>query len=386
MPPGRVTLVVGTVAGGTGTHVRMLAEGLAGRGITVSVAGPSSADSRFSFSALPAVSFCAVEIGERPRAGDLRALSRLRRLLTRPASPGGGPSGEGQVAHAHGLRAGALTVLALLGARRRPAIVVSVHNAPPPGRGPAGIVYRVLERVAARGADLVLCVSPDLEARMRAAGARRVAPAVIAAPAAGPAAAATGAGPPGREPDAVAGATITAQARPVVLAVGRLAAQKGFAALLDAAVTWRDLDPRPLVVFAGEGPLATELRARAIALDVAAVFRGHVGDVPALLEKAAVLVMPSQWEGQPLVLQEALRAGVPVVATRVGGIPALTGDDAALLVPPGDARALAAAVRSVLCDPALAARLRAAAAGRAAGLPAPADALRAALTSYAAAR
>jgi glycosyltransferase involved in cell wall biosynthesis len=393
MPPGRVTLVVGTVAGGTGTHIRMLAEGLAGRGITVSVAGPSSADSRFSFSALPAVSFCAVEIGKRPRAGDLRALSRLRRLLTRPAgSGGGGPSGEGQVAHAHGLRAGALTVLALLGARRRPAIVVSVHNAPPPGRGAAGIVYRVLERVAARGADLVLCVSPDLEARMRAAGARRVGPAVIAAPAAGPEAAVTGpatafpgAGAPGREPDAVAGATITAEARPVVLAVGRLAAQKGFAALLDAAVTWRDLDPRPLVVFAGEGPLATELRARAIALDVAAVFCGHVGDVPALLAKAAVLVMPSQWEGQPLVLQEALRAGVPVVATRVGGIPALTGEDAALLVPPGDARALAAAVRSVLCDPALAARLRAAAAGRAAARPAPADALRAVLASYAAA-
>jgi len=215
---------------------------------------------------------------------------------------------------------------------------------------------------------------------MRAAGSRRVAPAVIAAPG-GPAAA----GPDAAVTEPAAGARITAAVRPMVLAVGRLAAQKGFAALLDAAVTWRDLDPRPLVVFAGEGPLAKELRARAIALGVAAVFCGHVGDVPALLAKAAVLVMPSQWEGQPLVLQEALRAGVPVVATRVGGIPALTGEDAALLVPPGDARALAAAVRSVLCDPALAARLRAAAAGRAAALPAPADALRAALACYAAA-
>jgi len=168
-----------------------------------------------------------------------------------------------------------------------------------------------------------------------------------------------------------------------LVAIGRLVAQKGFAGLLDAAAAWRDLDPRPLVVIAGDGPLRTELRARAAALGVDAAFTGHVADVPALLAMAAVFVLPSQWEGQPLVLQEALRAGVPVVATRVGGVPALAGD-AALLVPPGDTGALAAAVRSVLTDPALAARLRAAAAARAAGLPAADNALRAALASYAA--
>jgi glycosyltransferase involved in cell wall biosynthesis len=436
---GRVTLVLGTVAGGTGTHVRMLAEGLAGHAITVSVAGPASAGSRFSFSALPSVSFRAVEIGDRPRAGDLRVINQLRRLLVRSrgglrpgrgragpsgAGPGGaarspglgagdrpglvspgvdGPSGEGHVAHAHGMRAGALTVLALLGARRRPAVVVTVHNAPPAGGGAAGIIYRLLERVVALGADAVLCVSPDLEARMRAAGARRVGPAVIAAPvvpaAAGPAAAvakpAAPSGAPGREPGAVtvsgaaqgtgAGLTaageIAAAGRPVVLAIGRLAAQKGFAALLDAAPAWRDLDPPPQVVVAGDGPLKKELSARAAALGVDAALPGHVGDVPALLATAAVFVMPSQWEGQPLVLQEALRAGVPVVATRVGGVPGLTGDGA-LLVPPGDTAALAAAVRAVLTDPAVAVRLRAAAADRATDLPTPADAVDNALTCY----
>ena len=65
---------------------------------------------------------------------------------------------------------------------RRPApaaIVVTVHNAPPYGGGAAALVYRLLERIVARGADLVLCVSPDLERRMRAAGARRVARAVV---------------------------------------------------------------------------------------------------------------------------------------------------------------------------------------------------------------
>jgi glycosyltransferase involved in cell wall biosynthesis len=233
------------------------------------------------------------------------------------------------------------------------------------------LVYRVLERVIARGADAVLCVSPDLETRLRAAGARRVGPAVIAAPTTTAGTTADG--------TAVDGPA----ARPVVLAAGRLAAQKGFDVLLDAAVSWQDLRPRPRLVIAGDGHLADSLQARAAALGIDAEFPGHVGDVPARLAAAAVFVLPSQWEGQPLVLQEALRAGVPVVAARVGGVPALTGADAALLIAPGDAAALAAAVRSVLTDPGLAARLRAAAAERARCLPTAADAVTSALTCYA---
>jgi glycosyltransferase involved in cell wall biosynthesis len=406
----RAALVLGTAAGGTGAHVRMLAAGLAKREVAVSVIGPSAADARFSFSALPGVSFSAVEISDRPRAGDLPGILRLRKLLLRPADSappealrgevagssaggdsGAGPRGEGadgparrsrggilgqgDVVHAHGMRAGAFAVLALARCRQwRPTMVVTVHNAPPGGLV-SGLVYRLLERVVARGADLVLCVSPDLEARMRRAGARQVAPAVIAAP----------------EVLAVDFRTADtprsdarAAGRPVVFAAGRLAAQKGFGLLLEAAAGWRDLEPMPLVVIAGDGPLRRELRARAAALGAAAVFLGHRDDVPARLAGAAVFVLPSRWEGQPLVLQEALRAGVPIVATRVGGIPGLTGEDAALLVPPGDSRALAAAVRSVLTDRELAARLRAAARARAAALSGADDAVTAALTAYAA--
>ncbi len=126
--PRRVVLVLGTSAGGTGTHVRMLADGLAGRGVAVTVAGPSSAGARLAFSAVPGVSFAAVEIGDRPRPGDLASILRLRRLLAASAD----------VVHAHGLRAGALSLLALaLGRRgRRPAAVVTVHNAPRPPRAP----------------------------------------------------------------------------------------------------------------------------------------------------------------------------------------------------------------------------------------------------------
>jgi glycosyltransferase involved in cell wall biosynthesis len=71
-----------------------------------------------------------------------------------------------------------------------------------------------------------------------------------------------------------------------------------------------------------------------------------------------------------------------VVASRVGGIPELTGDDAAVLVPPDDAEALARAVVSVLDDAGLAARLAAAARARGAGLPSAADAVDAALATY----
>lgn len=406
-PSGRVTLVLGTSAGGTGAHVLMLAAGLAERGIAVSVAGPSVVGARLFVPSVPGVTFSAVEIGERPRVGDLAVILRLRGLLLRPVrngpdsaaggargrppggSPGDAPGGialAGDVVHAHGLRAGALAVLALalVRGRRRPRVVVTVHNAPPPGGGAAGLVYRLLERVVATGADLVLCVSPDLERRMWAAGARRVGRAVVAAPAAsadpGP-----GLGGPA---DAGLGLAVLAGSeqpgRPVVLAAGRLAAQKGFDVLLEAAACWRDLEPAPLMVIAGDGPLAGQLRDRAAALGVAAVFPGHRGDVSALLADAAVFVLPSRWEGQPLVLQEALRAGTPVVATRVGGIPGLTGEDAALLVPPGDPRALGGAVRAVLTDPSLAARLRAAARVRAAALPGADDAVAAVLACYAA--
>ena len=135
----------------------------------------------------------------------------------------------------------------------------------------------------------------------------------------------------------------------------------------------------------GHPPIFRPLRIRPsqasrLGLDVR--FPGRRDDIPALLAEAAVFVLPSTWEGQPLVLQEALRAGVPIVATRVGGTPLLTGEDAALLVPAGDAPRLADAVRAVLTDEVLTARLRKAAAARGRALPSEDDAVAAALAEY----
>jgi glycosyltransferase involved in cell wall biosynthesis len=124
------------------------------------------------------------------------------------------------------------------------------------------------------------------------------------------------------------------------------------------------------------------LRAEADARGLRMRFLGQRGDVPALLAAADVVVVPSRWEGQPLIVQEALRAGRPLVASRTGGIPDLTGEDAAVLVPPGDVAALAAAVLAVLDDPGLAARLSEAARARGAALPGEAAAVDAALALY----
>jgi glycosyltransferase involved in cell wall biosynthesis len=145
--------------------------------------------------------------------------------------------------------------------------------------------------------------------------------------------------------------------------------------LLAAAVSWQDRDPVPLLVIAGEGPLAGSLATAARESGAAVRFLGQRADIPVLLAAADVVVVPSVWEGQPLIVQEALRAARPLVASRTGGIPELTGEDAALLVPQGDPAALAAAVESLLGDPGLAERLSAAAAKRAAELPDTADAV-----------
>jgi len=231
----------------------------------------------------------------------------------------------------------------------------------------------VLERICARRADLVLCASADLLARMRRLGAADAEQFdVPAAPVR----------PPSAAEIAKATADIGAGDRPVLLTVARLAPQKGLDVLIAAAARWRDRDPQPRTVIAGEGPLAAELRAQASQAGADVLLLGARQDVPALLASADVVIVPSRWEARALIVQEAMQSGRPIVATRVGGIPELTGDDGALLVRPDDAAALAAAVTTVLDDPALTARLSKAASARSASFPAKEDAIKAAVSIY----
>jgi glycosyltransferase involved in cell wall biosynthesis len=386
----KVAFVLGTTAGGTLRHVQMLAAGCAVRGVPAVVCGPAGHAPDFRLGpvhpgAAP-VRYETVQFGDRPSVRDGLAVLRLRQVLSRE---------QPDVVHAHGLRAGALAALALTLATRpsRAALplVVTVHNAPP-ASGVNATVYQGLQFLAARSAAVVLCASGDLEERMRRAGARDVRRALVPPyDPVGPASAASAASPASAEtaasreavasPDAVR-SELGLGTRPLILAAGRLAPQKGFGTLLEAARGWQDLAPVPLLAIAGSGPQHDQLAAATATLGGHAILLGQRADVPALLAAATVFVLPSRWEGQPLILQEALRAGLPIVATRAGGTPDLTGEDAALLVPPDDPAALTQAVRRVLTDPALATRLAAAAQGRARTLPSVNAATEAALAVY----
>jgi glycosyltransferase involved in cell wall biosynthesis len=333
-------------------------------GLAVSVLAPAETLRRLRTSAAAV----ALALGDRPRPlRDARSVARLRSWLGawRP-----------DVVHAHGVRAGALSALAIGLTRRpaRPAFVVTVHNAPPEG-SVASVVHAVLERTCARHADLLLCASADLAARLRARGAAAVEQIAVTAPADQPPTAAEAAAALGE---------IAEIGRPVVLAVGRLAPQKGLDVLIAAAARWRHRIPRPVTVIVGDGPLAGPLRAQAARLaDGDVRLLGARDDVPALLAAADVVVVPSRWDARALIVQEAMQAGKPIVATRVGGIPELTGEDGAVLVSPGDPVELAAAVAAVLDDPAMAARLGRTARARAATFPSADDALAGILSGYA---
>lgn len=156
----------------------------------------------------------------------------------------------------------------------------------------------------------------------------------------------------------------------LVLAVGRLSREKGHADLVRSFAAVRGLHPglNVRLVIVGEGPERDRVEAEARALGVFGhvVFAGHTSDVRPYYAAADVLALPSHSEGSPNVLLEAMAAGLPVVATAVGGVPEIAEDgESALLVPAREPRAFADALGRVLADGALARGLGGAAAARA---------------------
>ena len=168
---------------------------------------------------------------------------------------------------------------------------------------------------------------------------------------------------------------------PLVVAVGRLHMQKGFDVLIDAAVLLHDAVADAVVVIAGDGPQRTQLEQQITSTGANVRLLGHRSDIADLIRAADVVVMPSRWEGWPLAAAEALAAGRPFVATSVGGLPELVGD-AAVLVPPHSARALAEAIGRVLSDAAFAAELTTRAQRRARELPTADDVVAQVLACY----
>ena len=148
---------------------------------------------------------------------------------------------------------------------------------------------------------------------------------------------------------------------PFVLFVGRLASNKGLLELVEAFQTLAREDPRAHLVLIGEdggmrGPILARVRAAGLTDRVHVV--GHVDDdavLSAAYRESRLLALPSEYESFGLVLLEALAAGRPVVASRVGGIPEFVEDGkAGLLVPPKEVPPLAEAIRRLWQDDRLA--------------------------------
>jgi colanic acid/amylovoran biosynthesis glycosyltransferase len=156
---------------------------------------------------------------------------------------------------------------------------------------------------------------------------------------------------------------------PIVLAVGRLSAEKGFDVLLEALVQLKQAGAPLRLVLVGEGPLrgSLESTARASGIGELVEFAGELppAEVRERLGNADLFCLPSFSEGLPISIMEAMAAGVPVVTTWIAGIPELAeAEVTALTVPPARADALAEALRRLAGDEPLRQRLSLAARAR----------------------
>ena len=349
----RTVQVLGGGSAGS-AHVSSLAAGLVARGVQVTVCAPAELESTCDFPATGA-RFAPV-----PRRSDPAAVAVLRAAC------------EGaDVVHAHGLHAAVRAGLALSG--RRTPLVVTWHTGVH-AEGARGRLLHLLERRAARGAAVVLATSFDLVDRARRRGARD---ARLARPAV----------PQARFPatttadDAKVRAELGAVDRPLLVSAGRLLPHHGYDTLLDAARVWHELDPVPLMVIAGEGRHRAALQRRITTEQLPVVLIGCRDDIGELIAAADLAVLPGRWDSRPVPVHEALRRGVPLVATAAGAVPELIGE-AAELVPYKDPEALAHAVVRLLGDPARREQLAAAGRAQAAQWPTVDDTIAQVLSVY----
>ncbi len=137
---------------------------------------------------------------------------------------------------------------------------------------------------------------------------------------------------------------------PTVGFIGRISPEKGPDTFVESLVALRG-SARAVIV--GDGRLRARLqhRARALGLDDMVTWTGALDGAGRLIRAFDAFVLSSRTEGTPVVLLEAMAAGVPVIATRVGGVPGVVSNREAILVPPDDPAALAAAVRDALSHP-----------------------------------
>lgn len=333
----RVLQVVDALdGGGAERHVVDLARALDARGFEVSVAASADGPARARLEAA-GIEVHVVADGLVKRRTSVRYALGLRALVA---------SLRPDLVHAH---IHASEVAAAAAVWRSDVPLVLTEHTEAPWRGPSA---RAALRWAAGRADLVVAVSSAVarhlvtDSGVPPEKVEVLLPAVL--------------------PHVPAPVDVPSAGRPVVGTVGRLVPGKGVDVLLRALAGPALAGSDATCVVVGDGPQrpALERLAADLGLGDRVVFAGWREDARDLVAALDVLAVPSREDGSPLVVLEALGSGVPVVASRVGGIPdQVTDGREGLLVPPGDAGALGAALARVLHDAGLRAAL--AAAGRA---------------------
>jgi glycosyltransferase involved in cell wall biosynthesis len=338
--PRLLILTVGFGVGGAEQLVLMTAPRLADAGFEVLVAslkgrGPIASE-------IEAAGVRCVALGGRGRA-DLPVFGRLYRLL-RAHRP--------DILHAHLFPANLAARLA--GRAAGVPIVIAAHHDTQVWSRPH---HRLLERLTARLSDRIVACSEAVRAHVLASYGlpeERVVTLrnAIVVP------------QPADDPESRRRQRARLGAGPGDLLVGTLGRleepKKGLACFLRAAAIVAGREPRARFALVGEGPARRPLQRQAEATGLAGriTFAGERRDVAELLPAVDVFVQPSLWEGFGLTILEAMAASRPVVASRVGGVPEIVRDGVdGILVPSGDAGALAEALVGLLRDPRRAARM-----------------------------
>lgn len=319
--------------GGSENHLRMLLPELPARGWEPDLLIPSPRPDAVRGLAESFAESCGRVIVAPMRRDISPSLSlRISKLLR---------SGEYQLVHSHLVHADWHAALASAGV----ALVSTKHNDNPFRRS---YPFRVVERAVANRCAATITISESLrEFTLRYTRPRTEVVTVL-----------YGLQRPARAPQRNAESDA-----PILLSVARLVRQKGLDVLIEAMNPIAEAFPDARLLIAGEGPerQALERLVRDLGLEDRVRLLGHRGDIAQLMSHAWLLVHPARWEGFGLVLLEAMRAGLPVVATGVSAIPEIVIAGATgRLVPPDDPSALAEAVIGTLGDE----RFRRAAAAR----------------------
>jgi glycosyltransferase involved in cell wall biosynthesis len=269
---------------------------------------------------------------------DRRAVREIRRLVRAHGI---------DVMHTHGYKA---DIYGYIAARSEGTpLVATCHNWL--AGGAALAAYNFLDRIALKRFDTVCAVSPPISDKLLSLGLHRERVTVI------PNGIDVHAFDPGRH---IGREEAQSGAKQVVGIVARLDLQKGFDYLLRAVATLRGSFPGLRLLIVGEGPdrAAIEQMVRRYELGEVVTMAGQRTDMPAVYAGIDIFVLPSLNEGLPMTLLEAMAAGKPIVATRVGAIATVITDQlTGLLIAPADEAALVHALSRLLADSELRLRL-----------------------------